>query len=230
MTMSDEVRSDLDSQQIIPIMSAEYFNLQSARSATIAEANGRTGLFLSSVSSGLVALAFVGQSSNMGQGFLVFGLVILPALFFLGLVTFVRVLETSIEDLVYLRGMIRIRHYFAETAPQIAHYFVLSIHDDWKGMSQNFGIVLPAGLQLLLTSAGMVSVINSILAAVFAVMILATFTSLANVIYAAIGVIVFVGVLVAHTQYQNGLRRRHSGDIKTLFPSPPKGSDSTDAR
>jgi high-affinity nickel permease len=54
-----------------------------------------------SVSAGLVALAFAGQASN--TGLMVFGLVILPVLFFLGLVTFARVLQSSIEDALHRR-------------------------------------------------------------------------------------------------------------------------------
>jgi hypothetical protein len=43
---------------IVTFMTTEHFVLQTARAATIAETNGRTALFLGSVSSVLVALAF----------------------------------------------------------------------------------------------------------------------------------------------------------------------------
>ena len=50
---------------------------------TIAEVNGRSSLFVGAVSSGLIALAFVGQLSHLGTAFYVFSLVVLPTLFFL---------------------------------------------------------------------------------------------------------------------------------------------------
>jgi hypothetical protein len=74
------------------------FTLQTARSAATAETNGRAALFLSSVSSGLVALAFIGTVSQLGLAFYVFGLVLRPTLAFLGLATFERAIQASIED------------------------------------------------------------------------------------------------------------------------------------
>src|SRR5690242_3946859 len=66
------------SPQLVSIMTTEHYNLQSGRSMTIAEANGRASLFAGAVSSGLVALALVGQSSQLGTAFFVFSLVVLP--------------------------------------------------------------------------------------------------------------------------------------------------------
>jgi hypothetical protein len=39
----------------------EHFNLQTARAATISEANGRASIYLAAVSSNLIALAFIGH-------------------------------------------------------------------------------------------------------------------------------------------------------------------------
>jgi hypothetical protein len=47
-------------------MTTEHFVLQTARSAGIAEVNGRAGFYLAAVSSGLIALAFIGQLSRLG--------------------------------------------------------------------------------------------------------------------------------------------------------------------
>jgi hypothetical protein len=82
---------------IVTFMTTEHFVLQTARAATIAETNGRTALFLGSVSSVLVALAFFGQVSKLGPAFFVFGLVLLPALFFVGLVTFERAIRRRLK-------------------------------------------------------------------------------------------------------------------------------------
>ena len=97
--------------KILQILITEHTNLQAARSATVSEANGRTSLFLGAVSSGIVAIAFIGQASEMGSAFFLFALILLPSLIFLGLVTFIRVNQTGIEDMVAARGVNRIRHY-----------------------------------------------------------------------------------------------------------------------
>jgi hypothetical protein len=103
-------------QRLLAALTTEHFTLQTARSATIMETNGRSALFLSSVSSAVVALAFIGQVADVGQPFFLFALVLLPALFFLGLLTYLRLTQSAIEDLLYARAINRIRRY-GETRP-----------------------------------------------------------------------------------------------------------------
>lgn len=91
-------------------VTTEHFNLQTARAATIAEANGRASVFLGAVSAGLVAFAFAGQSSR--TGLYVFGLVLFPILFVLGVTTFSRVLEASIADTLYALRINRLRRFY----------------------------------------------------------------------------------------------------------------------
>ncbi|MEP7287340.1 MAG: hypothetical protein ABI947_16410 [Chloroflexota bacterium] len=218
MTDNLSSKNETDTEQMIQVIIAEHYNLQSARSATISESNGRAALYLTSVSSGVVALAFVGQRAN-NEAFLLFALVLFPALFFLGFVTFVRVLETSIEDMLLLRGITRIHHYYTEVAPEIERYLVMPIHDDWKGVSQAFGITFSHG-QLLLTAPGMISVINGILAGCFSGLVVAAFIPASNLIYAGIGIIVFVVTVFLHTSFQYNQRQIANTHIKPLFPSP----------
>ena len=116
-------------EQILQFMTTEHLALQTASSATIAEANGRSALFLSSVSSAVVALAFIGQVSGMGEPFFLFGLVLFPSLFFLGIFTFARVVQIMIADVVNAVGINRIRHYYVELAPEVSRYFVHSIQE-----------------------------------------------------------------------------------------------------
>jgi len=81
------------SSQLVSIMTTEHYNLQSGRSMTISESNGRSSLFVGAVSSGLIALTFVGQIAHLGTAFFVFSLIVIPTLFFMGLITFERVLQ-----------------------------------------------------------------------------------------------------------------------------------------
>src|SRR5262245_13635239 len=132
--------------QVISIMTTEHYNLQSGRAMTISDANGRASLFLGTVSTSLVALAFVGGLSrsgaggSVGQAFYIFGLVLFPSLAFLGIVTFERVLQSGLEDLIYARGINRIRHLYQEHAPEMRPYFVLSAHDDDVGVMGNMAM------------------------------------------------------------------------------------------
>ncbi len=54
------------SQTAATFLTTEHFVLQTARAATIAEANGRASVFLGVVSAALVALGFAGQADPNG--------------------------------------------------------------------------------------------------------------------------------------------------------------------
>jgi len=163
-----EIKKEATQEQILQFLTTEHFTLQTAKSATVAEANGRATLFLSSVSSAVVALAFIGQVSGIGATFFIFGLVLFPSLVFLGFVTFERAIQTAIENMLLSRGINRIRHYYIETAPEVKKYFMQSANDDVGGALYNMGIVPNnSAWQHFVTNAGMISVINSILAGVF---------------------------------------------------------------
>jgi predicted benzoate:H+ symporter BenE len=85
---------------------------------------------------------------------------------------------------------------------------------------QNMGIIPEESWwQHLVTNAGMVAVVNSVLAGVFAGM-LTRFASSLHVYYAAAaGLAVFAASVVAHQRYQLKRYTEFEGRLKTLFPS-----------
>jgi len=107
-------------------LTAEHAALQSARSATVFESNGRMTQYLSSVSGALIALGFVGQVSQLGDAFYAFAFTILPALSVLGLLTYLRCVESATEDLLYARAIGRIRQYYGQLDPDAGRYLSLS--------------------------------------------------------------------------------------------------------
>lgn len=144
----------------VTFLTTEHFTLQGARAATIAQSAGRASVFLGAVSGGLIALGFLGQTSHLGTAFYAFGLILLPTLTFIGLVTFHRAFQSGREDAVYAARIARLRGYYFDAAPEITPYLLsvpaeqrLEIH----GLST-------APAQKFLTIAGTVAVITSILA------------------------------------------------------------------
>jgi hypothetical protein len=59
--------SDDQREKMLQFMTTEHSALQAGRSATIFETGGRTAVFLGTVSSVLVALAFIGQISKLAR-------------------------------------------------------------------------------------------------------------------------------------------------------------------
>ena len=218
----DEKNDKTTRQQILQFMTTEHFTLQTARAGTVAEANGRASLFTGAVSSGVVALAFIGQVSGISETFFLFALVLFPSLIFLGFVTFDRVLQTALEDWIYSCEINRIRHYYAEIAPEMKRYFIESTHDDAPGVLQAIGIK-PATWQYFLTGSGMVGVINSVLVGVFAG-IVSRFGAALH-IYAAIGtgIAVFATSVFLHHKHQLKKFAEVGDKMKILFPRDSKG-------
>jgi hypothetical protein len=207
------------SSQLVTIMTTEHYNLQTGRSMTIQEANGRSSLFVGAVSSGLIALTFVGQIAHLGTAFFVFGLVIIPTLFFMGLVTFDRVLQVGTLDIVYAQGINRIRHLYLEYAPQMQPYFILSTHDDREG-TLGHEAMQTSWWQVFLNTAGMIAVINSVLAGSFVGLLLATFT-LPLWVCTSAGVVMFLLSVTIHQRYQWRQWMRQGRTMHVLFPSQP---------
>ena len=102
-------------QAFVTALVTEHFVQGSARAATITESNGRAAIYLSAVSSGLVAFGFLAQGARRLDPFVA---AVLPALFILGVFTFVRLVQTSIESAVLTLKIQRIRGYFAAWSPR----------------------------------------------------------------------------------------------------------------
>jgi hypothetical protein len=132
----DEPRAGADRQNVPLFMTTEHFTLQTARGVANAEISARLQLYMSTLSSTIVALALAAQLSGLGPAFLAFATVLLPVIYFLGVVTFGRLLQVSAEWRIYGQGMNRIRHYYVEVAPEMARYFVLPATDDpWASLA-----------------------------------------------------------------------------------------------
>jgi hypothetical protein len=211
------------SPQVISSMTTEHYTLQTGRAMTISDANGRASLFLGTVSTSLVALAFVGglsrSGAGVGQAFYLFGLVLFPSLAFLGLVTFERVLQSGLEDLLYARGINRIRHLYQEHAPQMRPYFILSAHDDEAGVMGN--AAMHSGIwQTFLSTAGMIAVINSVIVGAFVGLLLSALpAALPLGVLVGVGVAVFLVTVFLYQRHQWLQGRRNLGALRARFPS-----------
>jgi len=154
----------------LQILSTEHWSLLSARSLGYTESLNRVSMFIAALSSAVVALALVAQATDFGTGFHAFALVLLPVVWFLGLVTIVRLGQVNREDAVWMQGMNRIRHAYLEIAPELEPYFVTSRHDDPRGVLTSAMAVpeLPSPLQGFVSAPGVVAVLDSVVAGTIA--------------------------------------------------------------
>ncbi|MBC8161618.1 MAG: hypothetical protein H7Z42_10410 [Roseiflexaceae bacterium] len=218
--MTDQL-SDAEKQQIATLATTEHFTLQTARSATISDANGRASLFLSTVSSTLVALAFVGQVDESMSAFFIFSFVLFPTLIFLGVATFARVLQSAIEDTIYAREINRLRHLYAELSPILGRYFLLSTNDDAASIIRTMGVT-SGRWQMFLTTAGTIGVINSTLVGVL-VGLVCSRLGLTVLLCAGAGIAAFIAGIVLHLRYQTAQWQAVDVRLPVLFPADTSG-------
>src|SRR6201996_1673089 len=115
--MEKSVPADNPPPEFMSALVTEHFVLQGTSSSTISESGSRVSIYLSALSSGLVAIGFA-SSSHRALESLAF--TVLPVVFILGCFTIVRLTDTSVANVVSQRRMDTITDYYASIHPPLA--------------------------------------------------------------------------------------------------------------
>ncbi len=154
-------------------------------------------MFLSALSGAIVALALVAQATAFGSEFLLFGVVILPVVLFIGFSTFVRLGLANDHDAITVIGMNRIRSAYVEIAPEVEPYLVMGWHDDVESLSVTMGASPWRNpVDILVSGPFVIGTINAVVAGAIAAMV-AALLALSTAATVGAGVIVALFVLVA---------------------------------
>ena len=145
---------------LMSAITTEHFVLQTAASSTIAEASSRGSLYVFSLSSSLVAMGFMAQSPEV---FMPFVASVLPAIFLLGLFTTIRLVDTTLENMQYMRGIARIRSYYRSLGPEAEVYFAAA-RGRWPEAETSPALQLGLLFAYFGTTASMIAVINNVIA------------------------------------------------------------------
>lgn len=137
----------------------EQFVLESARSITVSESSSRSSLYLTTLSSSLVAFGFLAHTP-FALGFLG---AIIPVIVLLGVFTYERLVETALEDVAALAAMQRIRRYYGRLLPEADTYFTMPRGRHAANELLDIGRA-PSWYRLLFTMSSAVAVVNSIVA------------------------------------------------------------------
>lgn len=172
----DAARRSLRAQ----LLAQEHWSLLSTRSLSWSESFARASMFLTLLTGTVVALALVAQATSFGQGFVVFALLLLPVLLFVGCATFVRLGEINTEDVVWVQGMNRLRRAYLELDPGLEPYLISGWTEDVTGVLQTYGA--PPGTHpslrenfthALVTTPAMIGFVNCVVAGVLAGLVFA---------------------------------------------------------
>lgn len=173
------------------LLATEHWSLLASRTTTQNEVLTRIAIFLTIVSAGLLSLALVGQATRFSSSFVVFAVTVLGFVIVVGVLTELRVRNVSMEDLMYVLAMNRLRAAYLEIDPGIGPYLMSSTHDDLEGSRKTYDFlsVHHPFSQVAGSSMVFVAAVNSALIGLFV-------AGLAAVWSAPLVVIVTAGVLV----------------------------------
>ena len=204
---------------LLTALTTEHFTLQGARSQTMSESSARALMYVVSLSTTLVALGFIAQLDDIGRVFYVFALTVLPTLYLLGTVTFVRLVECDAEDFRYGMAINRIRHHYKELAGDRAGLFLLSGHDDGEGVFANMGLPA-AGRKPYFAFSSAVIVINSLLGGATVALAVGAALDAPLGLAAGVGGAIAIVSTLGWISYA-GRRLATAAATEPMFPSPP---------
>lgn len=213
----DKSSDPMTRQMALTALTTEHFNLQTARIGTISEANGRSSLYLGTLSSAVIAIAFIGQQANeLGGAFYLFALTLLPTVFLLGVFTYLRLVQTSIEDIVYMLGTFRIREYFLRLDREAAPFFPPIDAEGVKKL-ERMGLLPTSLLQTFLTAASMIACINAIVGGVTFAMGTRWLLGASVVISAIVGGVAAVAFAILFFVYQIRRFQRAAAVVPEMY-------------
>lgn len=195
----------------VQMLATEHWSLLATRSLSWNEAFARASMFLSLLSGAVVALALVAQATSFGEGFVLFALMLLPVVLFVGLATYVRLLEVNNEDYVWVKGMNRLRAAYLEIDPDLGRHFVTGVGEDADAIFKTFGSQpgVPGSLNVgsfhgFVTTPATIAFVNAMLGAALAAVVAVQLTD-AMVPAAGVGVVSFlvIGGALAFFGYRN---------------------------
>jgi hypothetical protein len=186
-------------QAFISALTTEQFVLQAARSANVGEMTGRATIYMGAVSSSLIALGFLAQVVSHLDPFVA---AVLPAVFLLGEFTFAALLRNTMENLVLLRQMQRIRGYYRTLGAEADQFFGPTAEAERSSAAMaTVGLrTRPTGM--LFTGASVVAAINSVVGGVGLALLADKVASLTTGAALAVGIAAAVVLFGLHLLYQ----------------------------
>ena len=203
----------------LTILTTEHFTLQSARQLCLQDMQNRSTIFMTGLSASLVAIGFFGSATQFRGGFVVFVLALLIPLWVAGVLTWTRVAQAAIEDVIISFGIARIHHRYTEIAPDLSKLFVRSTHDDYAGIDREIGSTGEWWQKLMPTYVS-ISFVTSVLAGAAVTFGLNELPHLTLAIQMIGGVAAFSINLLFFRQLSSKLWSNVDRLFPSLYPSP----------
>jgi hypothetical protein len=207
----------------IQILLAEYAMLQASLKVSWDLTQQRTATFFTVLSATAVAVGLVVQASGVVASVVPFTLVALAIALFVGLSTFLRVVQALQEVTIIILGMNRIRRFMVDAAPRYSRLFSLPVNDDEASLHRGVGGMHGHGAEGMrrgygvLQVPGLIAAVNAALAGLGAAVVATGLAMQATAI--GVGVAVFAVVLALSLRHWQRAGDDVRRSIDPLFPS-----------
>lgn len=224
--MSDPKYSQFP-EHLNSFLTTEHFTLQSARSIINSEIANRVSIYFTTLSSVIVAAAFLAQIPDMGQILVLFGSLAIPLVILLGLFTAARLGVLSGMDAVYIRAINRIRHFYLQSAEEVGQFLLFPPYDDDDSVGIYGGWKSTSFKDNLLSAATAVVTSNSIVLTILLRILLANVVSAPFVQSILFALVLFLVAYVLHVLVIVTFVRPMNQESVYREIKFPSGSDET---
>lgn len=193
-------------------MTAEHFTLQAARGITNSEIMSRVSIYFMTLSSVLIATAFLAQAPDMDDLFVLFLAIGFPVVLLLGFFTLARLMILSGMDAAYIRAINRVRHFYVQAAPEARAFLLFPPYDDDQSV-QIYGGYDFGFWSGTLSAPNAVGGTNSIATTVLVSALLIDRLQMSVVSFLPFSLAILVGVAIAHTALALRIARSRAHEV-----------------
>lgn len=147
--------SEDNREAILTALAAEHQAIRGVIMASVNEQQARASMFLLSVSGALVAIGIMAQSDNV----LLFAGVMIAALYVIGLLTIMRLVDVGMESMQSEVTIAKIKRYYRTLGSPADDLFEVPL-GRWPEGEMDSGHVIGEMLGLLTTAASMIACVN----------------------------------------------------------------------
>jgi len=211
-----------DKQLLISAITAEHFAMQGALNNAVNEGNSRSSMYLAVLSGALVAMGFATQAESI---FLPFVATVMPAVFLMGVLTVLRLVDISVESAMADIAIARVRKSYRALGSEAADAFKEEM-GRWPEGHWNPALRLGPFLGYWTSAAAMIAAIDAFVGGAAVTLILHLGLGWHLWLALAIGAALIVGLLMVFHQYQKiriAENDRYAREVAGIVPSYDAG-------
>jgi hypothetical protein len=180
-------------------LTTEHFVMQMALGTAVSEGQGRANMFIGALSGALVAMGFATQSTDI---FVPFVATIVPAIFVMGVLTTLRLVDISVESAMAEIRIANIRSYYRTLGPDAETLFAEALGRWPEGAAINPALRLGAFFGYWTSAASMTAALTALVGAAGATLLLRLAAGVELSISLLAGIVVALGLLYGFHQFQ----------------------------